>query len=178
MSLLGETWRRFIFLLRRRRLDRELAEEMRQHAALKAHKNVAAGMDPQEAQYAAQRQLGNIARQQEESRQNWGFPFIESVVQDIHYGLRGLRQAPGFSAVAMLTLALGIGSCAAIFSIVNAVLLRPLPYKESSRMVHVWTVGSLFPEFQMGQSVPNMNDIRPCPTRLKLQPSMSRNSRA
>jgi putative ABC transport system permease protein len=160
MSLLGETWRRFIFLLRRRRLDRELAEEMRQHAALKAHKNVAAGMDPQEAQYAAQRQLGNIARQREESRQNWGFPFLESVVQDIHYGLRGLRQAPGFSAVAMLTLALGIGSCASIFSIVNAVLLRPLPYKESSRMVHVWTVGSLFPEFQMGQSVPNMNDIK------------------
>ncbi|HWX56640.1 MAG TPA: ABC transporter permease [Verrucomicrobiae bacterium] len=160
MSLIGQAWRRLVFLLRRRQLDEDLAEELRQHAALKAQKNAAAGMDPEEAAYAAHRQLGNVTRQMEESRQSWGFPFLESVAQDIGYGLRGLRKAPGFTTVAMLTLALGIGSCTAVFSVVYAVLLRPLPYQDSPRMVHVWTVSPRFPEFKMGQSIPNMNDIK------------------
>ena len=160
MSWLGETWRKFSFLLRRRQMERDLAEEMREHAALKARKNVAAGMLPEEAASAAQRQLGNLTRHREESRQSWGFPFLESIGQDVHYGLRGLRNAPGFTVVAALTLALGIGACTAIFSIVNAVLLRPLPYKDSSRMVHVWTVSSMFPDFQMGQSILNVTDIK------------------
>src|SRR6266567_8005899 len=106
MSLIlfiGQAWRRFLFLLRRRQMDQDLAEEMRQHAALKAQKNVAVGMDLEEAAFSAHRQLGNLTRQREESRQSWGFPFLESIAQDIHYGLRGLRKAPGFTTVAMLT---------------------------------------------------------------------------
>src|SRR5690348_1378176 len=160
MTKFGQLWRRLLFLLGRERHERELQEEMHLHAQLKAEKNVAAGMTPDEAHWAAQRQLGNAVLQQERSHEQWGFAMLESVVQDVKYGMRGLRNAPVFVAVAMLTLALGIGSTAAIYSIVNAVMLRPLPYKDSARIVNLWTVSPMFPEFQMGQSIPNLTDIR------------------
>lgn len=156
----GQYWRKLLFLLKRREFDRDLQEEMRQHAEMKVRRNIAAGMDPVEARYAAQRQLGNTTLQQEESRQNWGFSMLEALIQDIRYGLRGLRKAPGFATVAVLTLALGIGAATAIFSIVNTVLLRPLPYRDSSRLVHIWTVSPMFPEFQMGQSKPDFDELK------------------
>jgi predicted permease len=160
MGRIGESWRKLVFLLRRRQMDRDLAEEMRDHLERKTAKNAAAGMSGDEAHYAAQRQLGNLALQQEQSRSSWGFPFLESLVQDIHYAVRGLLKAPGFSVVAILTLALGIGAVTAIFSIANTVILRPLPYNDSRRLLQVWTITAMFPDFSMGNSKPKFDDIR------------------
>ena len=157
---LGQFFRKLQWAFERKRLDRELEEEMRLHADLKTEKNIAAGMDPEEARYAAQRQIGNATRIHEESRQNWGFAFLESALQDIRYGLRGLRNAPGFATVALVTLALGIGATTTIFSIAHTVLVRPLNYHESGRIVEISTVSSMFPEFQLGQAIPTLDEIR------------------
>lgn len=160
MAKFGEWWRRAIFSLRGKQMERELAEEMRHHVELKARKNIEAGMSQDEAHYAAKRQLGNLTRMGEESRRTWGFPFLESVAQDIHYGLRGLRKAPGFTVVAAITLALGIGATTAIFSVVHTVLLRPLPYKDATRIARIQTVSPMFPEFELGESKPDIDDLK------------------
>jgi putative ABC transport system permease protein len=157
---LNELFRRIVFTLKRRQMDRELVEEMRQHLELKTQKNLAAGMAAEEARYAAQRQLGNLTRMEEESRRTWGFPFLESLLQDIRYSVRGLGKAPGFTLVAMVTLALGIGATTAIFSVINTVLLRPLPYKDSQRIARIQTITPMFPEFQLDESIPDYNDIK------------------
>src|SRR5450432_1405348 len=154
MAKFGELWRRTVFFFRRNRMDRELAEEMRQHVELKTRQNIGAGMSEEEARYAARRQLGNLTRMEEESRRSWGFPFLESLAQDARYGWRGLRKAPGFTAVAVVTLALGIGATTAIFSVVNTVVIRPLPYKDSARLARIHTKLPIFPDFEIGTSKP------------------------
>src|SRR5215472_9015320 len=160
MVRFAEGWRRLVFFFRRRQMDRDLAEEMRDHLARKAEKNVAAGMTADQARDAALRQLGNATLQQEQSRANWGFPVLENLLQDLRYGLRGLRHAPSFSTVAILTLALGIGATTAIYSIVNTIVLRPLPFKDSERLVHVWTKAPMFPTFNLGVSKPDFDDLK------------------
>jgi putative ABC transport system permease protein len=128
-------------LLLGRRRDGEFDHEIQEHLRLLAERFMAQGVSKAEAKAAARRQFGNTTLLQEDRRELQTLPAIESLWQDLCFGSRSLRKAPGFTAVAVLTLALGIGPCTSIFSVVNAVLLRPLPYKDADRLVLLWGAG-------------------------------------
>ena len=133
--MMYEWWSKLRRAAGRRALDEELAAEMRAHADLMADDNLALGLTAEEARAAARRGFGNMTAVQERAREAWRFPSFESLLKDLRYGLRAIRQGPGFSLVIILTLALGIGVNTAIFSVVYAVLLRPLPYPSGERLV-------------------------------------------
>jgi len=145
-------------LIHRRRAERELDDEIRAHLEMEIEQNIADGMSPEEARLAARRSFGSVALSKEDSRAMWGFGSLEIFWQDLRYGARMLLKNPGFTTIAVLTLALGIGANTAIFSVVYTTLLRPLPYPESERLVWLCERTPNFPAMMI--SYPNFTDWR------------------
>jgi putative ABC transport system permease protein len=122
--------------------ERDLDRELRDHLDLDAEAKMERGLDAKTARYAAQRDFGNMTLVKEVTREMWGWSSLERFLQNARYGLRVIRRNPGFAAVAILTLALGIGANTAIFSIVNTIFLRPLPFRDSNRIFLVARTGN------------------------------------
>ena len=125
----------------RNKREEDLERELQSHLELETQEQRESHLTPEQARYAAQRAFGNTALTSEATREAWGFTWPDKLWQDTRYGCRALKNNPGFAAVAILTAALGIGVNTSIFTVVNAVLLRPLPYRDAERLVSPVNIG-------------------------------------
>ena len=144
---------------RRERMMDDLNRDIREHIEMETQDNIDRGMPPEEARYAAVRKFGNVTRVREDTRDVWSFAWLEQLGQDIRYALRMLRKAPGFTAVAVLTIALGIGATTAIFSVVDATLLHPLAYPQPEKLVSIEDDLAGVGARDVGISVPEWHDL-------------------
>src|SRR5262249_13594885 len=160
LQFISQIWRRPLSLLRRGRYEREMEEEMHFHFEMQIEQNLDAGMAAEEAHYAARRQFGNQTWLKEVSREMWSLNSIETLIQDLRFGARMLAKNLGFTLIAVMTLALGIGANTAIFSVVNAVLLRPLPFQDAERLMMLGTVDTRKGDGLGSVSYPNFADWR------------------
>ncbi len=142
----------------RRRMENGLDRDIRDHIAMETRENIERGMSPEEARHAALRKFGNVLRTIEETRAVWRWMWAERMLQDARYALRGLGRNPVFAAVAILTLALGIGMNTAVFSVVSAVLIKPLQYPDAERLVWLANYNRRF-HFEAA-SAPDFTDWR------------------
>jgi len=124
-------------LFSRRRLNKDLADELQQHLEEKIDELVRTGMPRREAVHAARREFGNVTVIEQDGRRVWQWPFVESLLADLRYGMRMLAKTPGFTLIAVMILALGIGSNTAVFSLIDALLLRSLAVPEPQELVHI-----------------------------------------
>ncbi|MGH9606932.1 MAG: ADOP family duplicated permease [Terracidiphilus sp.] len=125
-------------LFARGKASAHLDDELRFHVERQTAENIAAGMSADEAHYAALRAFGNPALLREQARATWSWGALESFARDLRYGIRTLRRTPGFTIIAILVMALGIGANVALFTVVRGVLLRPLPFKDPGRLVRIY----------------------------------------
>jgi predicted permease len=150
-----------MMMRRRKQMMDDLEQDIREHIEMETRDNIARGMAPEEARYAAMRKFGNVTRVQEETREVWSLVWLEQLWQDVRYGMRVLGKSRGFTAVAVLTLALGIGANTAIFSLIDAVMLRSLPVENPKELVVLkWSARN-------APDIHGINSWGDCPTDLR-----------
>jgi predicted permease len=147
-------------LFSRRRIYSDLSAEIQEHLDERIEELIAGGMPKNDAEAAARREFGNVTLIAEDGREVWRWRLLENFAIDVRYGLRSLRRSPGFTTIVVLTLALGIGANSAIFSVIDAVLLRPLPFPNASQLADLCARSTLFDFPHLGVSLLDIADIR------------------
>lgn len=158
--MLRELLRRVGFFLHRSRFERDLDTEIQTHLAMHADELMAEGLSRREAEARARREFGSQARSREATRDAWRARWLADLAADLRYAVRTMGRAPGFSLTAVLTLAVGIGASTAMFSVVNQVVLRPLPYQDPTRLAMLWTDDPKHDIHEEGVSYPTFEDWR------------------